>query len=484
MSCCTTSNSARSTATGSAAPNCVAAKPSLVFCNLGAFGATGPLRDKPGYDPMMQAYSGLMSLLGEDGRPPVRVPASIIDMGAGMWSVIGILAALQERGRTGKGGVVDTSLYETGACLDEHLSRRLSRQSRNAGAARLGGRYDRAVSGVCGGRRVHDGGGRQRQSVPPPRRGARPARPRRGPAVSQQQGPGRQPRGAGADPVRHFCGQAARGMGASCSTPRASRTGRSIRSTRSSPTRRPQALGIIQTSRAANSALSACRCRLTGSGRLRQSGAGARRRQREDSADDDSTMRAAAPLLLAGGAGRLRRHGGRPVRRHSGSAAASRPRSRSRRAGRPVHRADRAAAQHAEPFLGVAGTNFYTLRTWIDRRTGETVHQLYVSDSYAGPPRDWNAARDAQGRPLRFIPISKNEITCQPSCSYAEEFAAAIPSRAAQRDRRADRHIHGALRRGENDRSAGRAGPAQVTGLDRVRAGLATAAAAPAPPRP
>src|SRR3954452_11536182 len=92
----------------------VAAKPDLVFCNLGAFGATGPLRDKPGYDPMMQAYSGLMSLLGEDGRPPVRVPASIIDMGAGMWSVIGILSALQERGRTGKGGVVDTSLYETG----------------------------------------------------------------------------------------------------------------------------------------------------------------------------------------------------------------------------------------------------------------------------------------------------------------------------------------------------------------------------------
>src|SRR5947207_9492682 len=92
----------------------VAAKPSLVFCNLGAFGAVGPLRDKPGYDPMMQAYSGLMSLLGEDGRPPVRVPASIVDMGAGMWSVIGILAALQERGRTGKGGIVETSLYETG----------------------------------------------------------------------------------------------------------------------------------------------------------------------------------------------------------------------------------------------------------------------------------------------------------------------------------------------------------------------------------
>ncbi|HEY4470571.1 MAG TPA: CoA transferase [Stellaceae bacterium] len=92
----------------------VAAKPGLVWCNLAAFGNTGPLRDRPGYDPMMQAYSGLMSLLGEDGRPPVRVTASIIDMGAAMWSVIGVLAALQERGHTGKGGIVDTSLLETG----------------------------------------------------------------------------------------------------------------------------------------------------------------------------------------------------------------------------------------------------------------------------------------------------------------------------------------------------------------------------------
>src|SRR5438067_13655733 len=62
----------------------------------------------------MKAYRGWMSLLEEDGRPPVRVTASIIDMGAAMWAVIGILAALQERGRTGRGGVVDTSLLETG----------------------------------------------------------------------------------------------------------------------------------------------------------------------------------------------------------------------------------------------------------------------------------------------------------------------------------------------------------------------------------
>jgi crotonobetainyl-CoA:carnitine CoA-transferase CaiB-like acyl-CoA transferase len=90
-----------------------AENPSLVCCNIGAFGTAGPLRDRPGYDPMMQAYGGLMSLLGEDGRPPVRVTVSIIDMATAMWAVIGILAALQERGRTGRGGIVDTSLFET-----------------------------------------------------------------------------------------------------------------------------------------------------------------------------------------------------------------------------------------------------------------------------------------------------------------------------------------------------------------------------------
>jgi crotonobetainyl-CoA:carnitine CoA-transferase CaiB-like acyl-CoA transferase len=98
---------------GLSAAALLAEKPSLVYCNLGAFGAVGPLRDRPGYDPLMQAYGGLMSLMGEDGRPPVRVGVSIVDLATGMWAVIGILAALQERRRSGCGGVVDTSLYET-----------------------------------------------------------------------------------------------------------------------------------------------------------------------------------------------------------------------------------------------------------------------------------------------------------------------------------------------------------------------------------
>jgi crotonobetainyl-CoA:carnitine CoA-transferase CaiB-like acyl-CoA transferase len=98
---------------GLSAAALLAEKPGLVYCNLGAFGAVGPLRDRPGYDPLMQAYGGLMSLMGEDGRPPVRVAVSIVDLATGMWSVIGILAVLDERRRTGRGGVVDTSLYET-----------------------------------------------------------------------------------------------------------------------------------------------------------------------------------------------------------------------------------------------------------------------------------------------------------------------------------------------------------------------------------
>ncbi len=91
-------------------------KPSLIYCNLGAFGREGPLKDRPGYDPLMQAFGGIMSTTGEPGRPSVRVGASIVDMGTGMWAVIGILAALHERHASGQGRVVDVSLFETASC--------------------------------------------------------------------------------------------------------------------------------------------------------------------------------------------------------------------------------------------------------------------------------------------------------------------------------------------------------------------------------
>jgi crotonobetainyl-CoA:carnitine CoA-transferase CaiB-like acyl-CoA transferase len=91
----------------------LAAKPSLVYCNIGAFGNTGPLADRPGYDPLMQAFAGVMSVTGEEGRQPIRAGASIVDIGTGIWAALGITAAIVERTRTGVGGVVDTSLLET-----------------------------------------------------------------------------------------------------------------------------------------------------------------------------------------------------------------------------------------------------------------------------------------------------------------------------------------------------------------------------------
>jgi len=87
-------------------------------------------------------------------------------------------------------------------------------------------------------------------------------------------------------------------------------------------------------------------------------------------------------------------------------------------------------AQHAAPFLDIPGTNFYCLRSFLDRQTGEVEHQLYVSDSYFGAERDWSAAHDGTGRPLPFVHISRDEITCDGGCSYVEEFAATLPESA------------------------------------------------------
>jgi len=83
-------------------------------------------------------------------------------------------------------------------------------------------------------------------------------------------------------------------------------------------------------------------------------------------------------------------------------------------------------AQHAPPFLDIPGTNFYCLRSFLDRRTGAVTHQLYVSDSYFGTERGWNAARDSAGTQLPFVPVSRDEIACEDRCSYAEEFAATL----------------------------------------------------------
>jgi crotonobetainyl-CoA:carnitine CoA-transferase CaiB-like acyl-CoA transferase len=94
----------------------------VVYCSLGAYGSVGPLRREAGYDALMQAAGGLISMTGEPDQAGVRVGSSLIDMGTGMWAALGIVAALNERERTGLGSVVDTSLYETSlAYIGYHL---------------------------------------------------------------------------------------------------------------------------------------------------------------------------------------------------------------------------------------------------------------------------------------------------------------------------------------------------------------------------
>jgi crotonobetainyl-CoA:carnitine CoA-transferase CaiB-like acyl-CoA transferase len=87
--------------------------PRLVYATIGAFGPNGPLAAEPGYDPLMQAAAGILSVTGEANRPPVRVGVSLIDIGTGVWAALTIVAALHE----GRGRTLDLSLYETALSL-------------------------------------------------------------------------------------------------------------------------------------------------------------------------------------------------------------------------------------------------------------------------------------------------------------------------------------------------------------------------------
>ena len=94
-------------------PTLMRRNPKLVYCSLGALGSIGPLKNRPGFEPMVQAFSGLMMMSGQPDGPPVRMGTQVLDHGTGMWAAIGVLAALVRRSATGQGGAVDTSLFET-----------------------------------------------------------------------------------------------------------------------------------------------------------------------------------------------------------------------------------------------------------------------------------------------------------------------------------------------------------------------------------
>ncbi|MEM0084291.1 MAG: CaiB/BaiF CoA-transferase family protein [Candidatus Methanomethylicia archaeon] len=88
--------------------------PKIIYCSISGFGQTGPYRDYPAYDLLIQAMSGFMSITGEEGRPPVRIGVALFDIGAAMYAAIAIIAALYRREKIGVGERIDISLLDTG----------------------------------------------------------------------------------------------------------------------------------------------------------------------------------------------------------------------------------------------------------------------------------------------------------------------------------------------------------------------------------
>ena len=91
--------------------------PRLIHCRISGFGADGPLGGLPGYDAILQAMTGLMSVNGDASTGPLRLGTAIVDMGTGLYSAIGILMALHERERSGHGQYLDMTLYDCGMAL-------------------------------------------------------------------------------------------------------------------------------------------------------------------------------------------------------------------------------------------------------------------------------------------------------------------------------------------------------------------------------
>jgi crotonobetainyl-CoA:carnitine CoA-transferase CaiB-like acyl-CoA transferase len=113
--------------------------PEIIYASISGFGQTGPYRERPAFDAVVQAMSGMMSITGEENGPPARVGASIGDIGGSLFGTIGILAALADRAITGHGAHVDVAMFDSQiALLENALARYLNAGDR---PKRLGSRH-------------------------------------------------------------------------------------------------------------------------------------------------------------------------------------------------------------------------------------------------------------------------------------------------------------------------------------------------------
>lgn len=119
-------------------PALTARHPRLIYAEISAFGHTGPMAMHPGYEPLLQAFSGMCALNGGPGDAPVRSAASLCDQGTGMWVVIGALALLQRRHASGRGGIVQASLLETAMSWNAQKADALANEGREPERHRSG----------------------------------------------------------------------------------------------------------------------------------------------------------------------------------------------------------------------------------------------------------------------------------------------------------------------------------------------------------
>ena len=130
--------------------------PAIIYCSISGFGATGPYRNRPAYDQIMQGISGLMSITGDLGGDPQKVGIAVADIGAGMWAAFAVMTALFHRDSAsggGKGQYIDLSMLDAQVAWMTYQAGLLLRHGRGSATAGRGASHPGSLPGLHGERR-------------------------------------------------------------------------------------------------------------------------------------------------------------------------------------------------------------------------------------------------------------------------------------------------------------------------------------------